>query len=129
MRSSRSPPPSLKDYPNPPAEDPLSLTPHQQLLLIARHSPCLADECKCTGWKPGTTKSTNCHHCGHSLEHHGIRDVEGLDEVEKKRRIKVASRTDELLNVIFFGKSCGLRNFRTLENSLILIIQMKISII
>src|SRR5271170_3973842 len=98
MRSPRSPP-SLGDYPNPPSTDPLSLEPHQQLLLVARHSPCLADSCSCSGWKPGTSRNTDCQRCGHDLEHHGMQEVEGLDEEEKERRIKVASRIDELLNV------------------------------
>jgi PCAF (P300/CBP-associated factor) N-terminal domain len=92
-------PPSLEDYPNPPSVDPLSLEPHQQLLLVARHSQCLADQCTCQGWKPGPSKSTNCNRCGHDLEHHGMQEVEGLDEEEKERRIKVAARIDELLNV------------------------------
>jgi hypothetical protein len=30
-----------------------------------------------------------------------MREVEDLDEEEKERRVKVASRIDELLNVIF----------------------------
>ena len=101
MRSPKSPP-SLTDYPNPPSTDPLSLEPHQQLLLVARHSHCLADSCTCQGWKPGTSKSTNCTRCGHDLEHHGMQEVEGLDDEEKDRRIKVASRIDELLNVRHF---------------------------
>jgi hypothetical protein len=99
MRSPKSPPPSLGDYPNPPSTDPLSLEPHQQLLLVARHSACLADSCTCTGWKPGPSKRTDCKRCGHDLEHHGMQEVEGLDEEEKERRIKVAARIDELLNV------------------------------
>ena len=99
MRSPKSPPPSLADYPNPPSTNPLSLEPHQQLLLVARHSHCLGDSCTCKGWMPGTSKSTNCSRCGHDLEHHGMQEVEGLDEVEKDRRIKAASRIDELLNV------------------------------
>jgi hypothetical protein len=100
MRSPKSPPPVLADYPNPPSTDPLSLDPHQQLLLVARHSPCLADNCTCHGWKPRSSKSTtDCSRCGHDLQHHGMQEVDGLDEEEKERRIKVASRIDELLNV------------------------------
>src|SRR5271167_2396599 len=98
MRSPKSPP-SLADYPNPPSTDPLSLEPHQQRLLVARHSSCLAESCSCMGWTPGTSKNTNCDRCGHDLEHHGIQEFEGLDEEEKDRRIKVASRIDELLMV------------------------------
>jgi len=101
--SPKSPRPrrALVDYPNPPSIDPLSLEPYQQLLLVARHSPCLAEACTCTGWKPGSNDSTDCNRCGHDLEHHGMQEVEGLDEEEKERRIKVASRIDELLNVFF----------------------------
>jgi PCAF (P300/CBP-associated factor) N-terminal domain len=99
MKSPRSPPPSLGDYPNPPAEDPRSLSAHQQLLLVARHSHCLAQACTCRGWKPRPSKSTDCSRCGHGLENHGMQEVEGLDEEEKDRRVKVASRIDELLNV------------------------------
>jgi hypothetical protein len=98
MRSPKSPP-SLVDYPNPPSTEPLSLEPHQQLLLVARHSPCLVDLCSCIGWKPGTSKSENCHRCGHSLENHGMLEIQDLDDEEKERRIKVAARIDELLNV------------------------------
>jgi len=92
-------PPSLKDYPNPPSTDPLTLEPHQQLLLVARHSSCLADSCTCTGWTPRPSRGSECDRCGHDLEHHGMQEVEGLDEEEKERRVKVASRIDELLNV------------------------------
>jgi hypothetical protein len=103
MKSPRSPPPALAAYPNPPSTDPLSLDSHQQLLLVARHSPCLADECPCTGWKPRASRNTTeCDRCGHDLEHHGMEEVEGLDEEEKDRRIRVASRIDELLHVRAF---------------------------
>jgi hypothetical protein len=95
------PPPSLADYPNPPSTDPLSLDPHQQLLLVARHSHCLEPSCSCPGWKPGSTRSAACQRCGHDPDYHGMREVEDLDEEEKERRVKVASRIDELLNVIF----------------------------
>src|SRR5271169_2206836 len=99
--SPRSPrtPPSLADYPNPPSTDPLSLEPHKQLLLVARHSPCLTDSCTCSGWKPAPSTFA-CRRCGHDPGQHGMRQVEGLDQEEKERRIKVASRVDELLNVL-----------------------------
>jgi hypothetical protein len=100
--SPRSPQPlaALADYPTPPSIDPLSLRPQQQLLLVARHSPCLVDECTCTGWKPATSGSNlACRRCGHEPGEHGMQQVEGLDQEEKDRRIKVAARIDELLNV------------------------------
>ena len=94
----KSPPPTLTDYPNPPSLDPLSLDPHQQLLIVARHSPCLEEGCDCQGWKPGRSKSTNCQRCGHELDNHGMKEVENESQ-ERARRVKVASRIDELLHV------------------------------
>lgn len=95
----KSPPPTLADYPNPPSLDPLSLGPHQQLLLVARHSPCLEEDCECRGWKPsGRSRSTNCQRCGHEMDSHGMREVENESQ-ERARRVKVASRIDELLHV------------------------------
>jgi hypothetical protein len=130
MRSPKSPPPALADYPNPPSTDPLSLDPHQQLLLVARHSPCLSDACTCHGWKPRSSKSTDCSRCGHDLQHHGMQEVEGLDEEEKERRIKVASRIDELLNVsgsLHHQAQLTGKNSRTWANYSTLTIQMKTS--
>src|SRR5262245_43101839 len=102
--SPRSPrrPLSLTEYPTPPSADPLSLRARQQLLLVARHSPCLAESCPCPGWKPAADSSPGleCRECRHDPGQHGMDDVQGLDEEERERRIKVATRIDELLNVL-----------------------------
>ncbi|KAI9284135.1 hypothetical protein BC943DRAFT_381404 [Umbelopsis sp. AD052] len=83
-------------YP-PASKAPDQLTYQEQLLRIARHLPC--DECSagdCTGWRPEISSFTvdnmggQCA-CGHAISSH----VDGEQDME--RRLRVATRIDELL--------------------------------
>lgn len=85
-------------YP-PASKSPDQLTYQEQLLRIARHLPC--DECSagdCTGWRPEISSFTldnmggQCA-CGHAIVSH----VDGEQDME--RRLRVATRIDELLEV------------------------------
>lgn len=69
----------------------------EKILKLARHMPC--DQCQdCQGWRPDLSVqdfSLDTCICGHEAEHH-------VDQKQDfVRRLKVALRIDELLEVNF----------------------------
>lgn len=113
------------------ASVPSDLTHSEALLKVARHSRCSAfdGDCVCTGLRPSpdvdvesrsvkggksdearekecASQWKKCGVCGHGIAMHGrLEDSEG-DEEERIRRVKVAIRLDELLEVSH-DRSCG----------------------
>lgn len=66
----------------------------EKILKLARHMPC--DQCQeCQGWRPDLSVefSLDTCICGHDPEHHVN------DKQDFTRRLKVALRMDELLEV------------------------------
>lgn len=72
-----------------------TMTENDKLLKLARHMPC--DQCHdCQGWRPNFSlefaKDTSCL-CGHDADQHVDQKQDFI------RRLKVAMRIDELLEV------------------------------
>lgn len=108
------------------ASVPSNLTPSEAQLKVARHSRCSAfdGDCVCTGLRPSpdvdvearsvkggksdearekecASQWKKCGVCGHGIAMHGrLEESEGGEE-ERLRRVKVAIRLDELLEVSY----------------------------
>ncbi|KAG4305193.1 hypothetical protein PORY_001363 [Pneumocystis oryctolagi] len=86
-----------------PSDDFSAISDIQKFMIVARHSLCSYNDCACLGWKPidnpNNITRKECIKCNHTIyEHVGKIGSTDNAKYEFSRKVKVASRCDELLN-------------------------------